>query len=63
MANGFTPMAANLNMNRNKGINVRKPDAGSEAGAKGYVDRSLNTLENLRRLMNLRVRLAIAICI
>jgi hypothetical protein len=47
LANDFSPMAANLNVYGHRIINVTEPLAGSEVTTKGYVDRSLNSLENL----------------
>jgi hypothetical protein len=40
-------MAANLNMNRNKIINVLDPVSGSDVATRGFIERLLNSLNNL----------------
>jgi hypothetical protein len=37
-ANGYTPMAANLNMGQHKVTNVQDPSSGSDAATRGFVE-------------------------
>ena len=46
-ANGYTPMAANLNMNRHRVTNVLDPSFGSDAATKGFLERFIKSVDNL----------------
>jgi hypothetical protein len=46
-ANGYTPMAANLNMGRHRVTNVLHPSSGSDAATKGFLERFIKVLDNL----------------
>jgi hypothetical protein len=46
-SNGFTPMAANLNMGRHRVTNVLDPSSGSDAVTRGFLERFVKILDNL----------------
>jgi hypothetical protein len=46
-SNGYTPMAATLNMGRHRVTNVLDPSSGSDAVTKGFLDRFIKVLDNL----------------
>lgn len=49
-ANGAVPLSANLNAAQNKIVNLKFPEADSDAVNKLYVDRSMNLSDTLERL-------------